>query len=100
MMVDPKDVTTIQNGGGISQAEFALFNSNRIQSDLEAMGIKLKLHEDSLKFLKAQKNKLDESILDLQGSNRIVYLYHILSWEKWEVLMFLVFFFGSSYEQT
>ncbi|XP_018464415.2 protein DEFECTIVE IN MERISTEM SILENCING 3 [Raphanus sativus] len=66
MMVDPKDVTTIQNGGGISQAEFALFNSNRIQSDLEAMGIKLKLHEDSLKFLKAQKNKLDESILDLQ----------------------------------
>ncbi|KAF8091579.1 hypothetical protein N665_0443s0036 [Sinapis alba] len=64
MLVDQKDVT--QNGGGISQAEFALFTSNRIQSDLEAMGIKLKQHEDSLKFLKAQKNKLDESILDLQ----------------------------------
>ncbi|KAG5393752.1 hypothetical protein IGI04_023715 [Brassica rapa subsp. trilocularis] len=64
MMVDPKETT--QNGGGISQAEFALFTSNRIQSDLEAMGIKLKTHEDSLKFLKAQKTKLDESILDLQ----------------------------------
>ncbi|CAH8320393.1 unnamed protein product [Eruca vesicaria subsp. sativa] len=62
MLVDPKET----NGGGISQAEFALFTSNRIQSDLEAMGIKLKQHEDSLKFLKAQKNKLDESILDLQ----------------------------------
>ncbi|KAH0892811.1 hypothetical protein HID58_055240 [Brassica napus] len=64
LMVDPKETT--QNGGGISQAEFALFTSNRIQSDLEAMGIKLKLHEDNLKFLKAQKTKLDESILDLQ----------------------------------
>ncbi|KAG2326853.1 hypothetical protein Bca4012_035758 [Brassica carinata] len=67
MMVDPKETNVTQNGGGgISQAEFALFTSNRIQSDLEAMGIKLKQHEDSLKFLKAQKNKLDESILDLQ----------------------------------
>ncbi|KAJ0231446.1 Protein DEFECTIVE IN MERISTEM SILENCING 3 [Hirschfeldia incana] len=65
MMVDPKDVTQ-NGGGGISQAEFALFTSNRIQSDLEAMGLKLKQHEDSLKFLKSQKNKLDESILDLQ----------------------------------
>ncbi|CAE6075589.1 unnamed protein product [Arabidopsis arenosa] len=53
-------------GGGIDQAEFAMFNSKRLQSDLEAMGNKLKQHEDNLKFLKSQKNKLDEAIVDLQ----------------------------------
>lgn len=60
-------VETQNGGGGIAHAEFAMFNSKRLQSDLEAMGIKLKQHEDNLKFLKAQKNKLDEAILDLQG---------------------------------
>lgn len=65
MQLDPKET---QNGGGMSQAEFALFNSDRLQSDLEAMGNKIKEHEDNLKFLKSQKNKLDESILKLQGS--------------------------------
>lgn len=63
MQLDPKET---QNGGGMSQAEFALFNSDRLQSDLEAMGNKIKEHEDNLKFLKSQKNKLDESILKLQ----------------------------------
>ncbi|XP_010503576.1 PREDICTED: protein DEFECTIVE IN MERISTEM SILENCING 3-like isoform X2 [Camelina sativa] len=53
-------------GGGIAQAEFAIFNSKRLQSDLEVMGNKIKQHEDNLKFLKAQKTKLDEAILDLQ----------------------------------
>ncbi|EOA24112.1 hypothetical protein CARUB_v10017344mg [Capsella rubella] len=65
----PRDET--QNGGGgggggIAQAEFAMFNSKRLQSDLEVMGNKIKQHEDNLKFLKAQKNKLDEAIVDLQ----------------------------------
>lgn len=74
MVLDPKETSSpvsrgeTQNGGGISHAEFALFNSKRLQSDLEAMGNKIKQHEDNLKFLKSQKNKLDESIVDLQGS--------------------------------
>lgn len=71
----PRDVT--QNGGvggGIAQAEFAMFNSKRLQSDLEAMGNKLKQHEDNLKFLKSQKNKLDEAIVDLQGSRSYSYI--------------------------
>ncbi|CAH2064714.1 unnamed protein product [Thlaspi arvense] len=72
MLMDPMETTSpasrdeTQNGGGISQAEFAIFNSKRLQSDLEAMGSKLKQHEDNLNFLKSQKNKLDESIIDLQ----------------------------------
>ncbi|ESQ45615.1 hypothetical protein EUTSA_v10010429mg [Eutrema salsugineum] len=77
MLVDPREmaspvprVVTQNNGGGegggMSQAEFAMFNSRRLQSDLEAMGRKIKQHEDNLLFLKSQKNKLDESILDLQ----------------------------------
>lgn len=57
-----------QNGGGIAHAEFAMFNSKRLESDLEAMGNKIKQHEDNLKFLKSQKNKMDEAIVDLQGS--------------------------------
>lgn len=71
MQLDPKETSSgggTQNGGGMSVAEFALFNSDRLQSDLEVMGNKIKEHEDSLKFLKSQKNKLDESILKLQGS--------------------------------
>uniref|UniRef100_A0A1J3GJ32 Protein DEFECTIVE IN MERISTEM SILENCING 3 n=1 Tax=Noccaea caerulescens TaxID=107243 RepID=A0A1J3GJ32_NOCCA len=72
MIVDSKESSSpvfkeeTQNGGGLSHAEFALFNSKKLQSDLEVMGTKLKHHEDNLKFLKAQKNKLDESIVDLQ----------------------------------
>ncbi|KAH0864574.1 hypothetical protein HID58_081785 [Brassica napus] len=69
MQLDPKETSSgggTQNGGGMSVAEFALFNSDRLQSDLEVMGNKIKEHEDNLKFLKSQKNKLDESILKLQ----------------------------------
>ncbi|KAF8045023.1 hypothetical protein N665_5731s0001 [Sinapis alba] len=69
--LDPKETSsggggTQNGGGGMSQAEFALFNSDRLQSDLQVMGNKIKQHEDNVKFLKAQKNKLDESILALQ----------------------------------
>ncbi|CAH8358793.1 unnamed protein product [Eruca vesicaria subsp. sativa] len=66
MQLDPKETSSTDNGAGMSQVEFALFNSDRLQSDLEGMGNKIKQHEDNLKFLKAQKNKLDGSILDLQ----------------------------------
>lgn len=81
MVLDPKQTPSpvsrdgTQNGGGISHAEFALFNSQRLQSDLEAMGHKIKQHEDNLKFLKSQKNKLDESIVDLQGEFCPAYNY-------------------------
>lgn len=31
------------------------------------LGLKIKQHEDNVKFLKNEKNKLEDSILDLQG---------------------------------
>lgn len=91
-------------GGGIAQAEFAMFNSKRLQSDLEAMGNKLKQHEDNLKFLKSQKNKLDEAIVDLQGSRSysyisVIYVYFGLRF-CCELQCVCFVFFCSSYEQA
>lgn len=31
------------------------------------LGLKIKQHEDNLKYLKSQKNSLEESIVDMQG---------------------------------
>jgi hypothetical protein len=39
------------------------------------LGTKIKEHEDNIKFLKTQKNKLADSILDLQGI--IIFLFAI-----------------------
>lgn len=40
--------------------------SKKLQDDLEKLGYRIKEHEDSLKFLKAQRNALDDAILDKQ----------------------------------
>ena len=47
----------------------------KLQDDLHMLGTKIKEHEDSIKFLKTQKNKLDDSILDLQGI--IIFLFAV-----------------------
>lgn len=39
----------------------------RLQDDLESLSLKIKQHEDNIKSLKAQKNMLDDSILDKEG---------------------------------
>ena len=44
----------------------------KLEEDLHMFGMKIKQHEDNIKFLKTQKNKLDESILDLQGILSII----------------------------
>ncbi|KAJ6969467.1 protein DEFECTIVE IN MERISTEM SILENCING 3-like [Populus alba x Populus x berolinensis] len=46
--------------------ETILYNSKKLQEDLHVLGMKIKHHEDNIKFLKSHKNKLDDSILDLQ----------------------------------
>ncbi|KAK9145594.1 hypothetical protein Sjap_005497 [Stephania japonica] len=40
--------------------------SQKLQDDLERLGLKIKHHEENLKFLKNQENMLDEYILDVQ----------------------------------
>ncbi|KAF5743449.1 protein DEFECTIVE IN MERISTEM SILENCING 3-like [Tripterygium wilfordii] len=52
--------------GGFSQAQSIIYSSKKRQDDLHMLGLKIKQHEDNIKFLKTQRNKLDESILDLQ----------------------------------
>ncbi|KAK9145595.1 hypothetical protein Sjap_005498 [Stephania japonica] len=41
--------------------------SQKLQDDLERLGLKIKHYEENLKFLKNQENMLDEYILDVQG---------------------------------
>ncbi|GLT63655.1 hypothetical protein SLA2020_362020 [Shorea laevis] len=55
----------IQNGR-LSQAKSIIQSSERLQDDLRLLGLKIKQHEDNLKLITSQKNKLEESILDMQ----------------------------------
>ncbi|XP_017608206.1 protein DEFECTIVE IN MERISTEM SILENCING 3 isoform X2 [Gossypium arboreum] len=55
----------VQNGG-FSEAKSIMESSEKLQDDLRTLGMKIKQHEDSLKLLRNQKNKLDDTILDMQ----------------------------------
>lgn len=44
------------------------------QDDLQKLGLRIKQHEDHIKFLRTQKNVLEDSILDMQGMQ-----YHCIS---------------------
>lgn len=71
MQVDPNATSIVvvkddPQNGGFQQAESIIHYSKRLQDDLHTIGMKIKQHEDNIKFLKSQKNKLDDSILDLQ----------------------------------
>ncbi|XWS48575.1 hypothetical protein CRYUN_Cryun13aG0088500 [Craigia yunnanensis] len=52
--------------GEFSQAKSIIESSEKLQDDLRMLGMKIKQHEDSIRLLKIQKNKLDDSILDMQ----------------------------------
>ncbi|XP_042408244.1 protein DEFECTIVE IN MERISTEM SILENCING 3-like [Zingiber officinale] len=41
-------------------------HSQKLEEELQKLGLRIKHHEDNLKFLKAQIDGIDESILDLQ----------------------------------
>ncbi|XVF10078.1 hypothetical protein REPUB_Repub07fG0152200 [Reevesia pubescens] len=55
----------MQNGG-LSEAKSIVESSEKLEDDLRMLGMKIKQHEDSIRLLKTQKNKLDDSILDMQ----------------------------------
>ncbi|KAK4277569.1 hypothetical protein QN277_015547 [Acacia crassicarpa] len=61
------DVNNDVQNGGLSQAESLILHSQKLQGDLQMLGTKIKHHEDSLYSLKEEKNKLDDSIINLQG---------------------------------
>ncbi|XP_055825980.1 protein DEFECTIVE IN MERISTEM SILENCING 3-like [Solanum dulcamara] len=52
----------MQNG----TAEAVIFNSKKLEDAMKEIGLKIKHHEDNIKFLEGQKNRLDGSILDIQ----------------------------------
>ncbi|XP_057774218.1 protein DEFECTIVE IN MERISTEM SILENCING 3-like [Salvia miltiorrhiza] len=58
----------MQNAGKSQQAEVELIaaHSKKLQDDLQEQGLKIKHHEDNLKYLKTLKSNLDETILDMQ----------------------------------
>ncbi|XP_023533710.1 protein DEFECTIVE IN MERISTEM SILENCING 3-like isoform X3 [Cucurbita pepo subsp. pepo] len=71
MQVDQSDKSLVMSGdmqnGGFTHSEYIFNFSKKLEEDLQTFGMKIKQHEDNIKFLKTQKNKLDESILDLQS---------------------------------
>uniref|UniRef100_A0A7N2MHC6 Protein DEFECTIVE IN MERISTEM SILENCING 3-like n=1 Tax=Quercus lobata TaxID=97700 RepID=A0A7N2MHC6_QUELO len=70
MQVDQTEKSIVvrdeKQNGGFAHAETIIYYSKRLQDDLQMLGMKIKGHEDNIKFLNAQNNKLDDLILDLQ----------------------------------
>ncbi len=59
-----------------NKTNFTITSSvQKLQDDLHMLGMKIKEHEENIKFLQTQKIKLDDSILDLQGI--IIFLFSI-----------------------
>ncbi|CAA6671515.1 unnamed protein product [Spirodela intermedia] len=46
-------------------------HSQKLQDDVQKLALKVKHHEDNMKVLKNQSNKLDESILDMQANHQM-----------------------------
>ncbi|KAJ8751980.1 hypothetical protein K2173_000726 [Erythroxylum novogranatense] len=59
--------------GALSQAQSVIYSSQKLQDDLQMLGMKIKQHEENIKALKIQKIKLEDSILDMQA---IIGKYH------------------------
>lgn len=49
-----------------SQVEAVVDSTKNYQDDLQKLGLRIKQHEDHIKFLRTQKNVLEDSILDMQ----------------------------------
>ncbi|KAM7467690.1 hypothetical protein LguiB_015252 [Lonicera macranthoides] len=57
--------------GAACKVEAVVYSSKKLQDDLKMLGLKIKQHEDNLKYLKSQKNSLEESIVDMQECNLV-----------------------------
>lgn len=49
----------------------------RLEDEIKKLGLKIKHHEDNLRFVKSEIDSTGESILDLQGT---AILYKNLQW--------------------
>lgn len=66
-----------------------MYGLQKLQDEIEKSGSKMKQHEDNIKFLKAQKNQLDDAILDVQGIYNDFLSLSLLSWEKFCTCLYL-----------
>ncbi|KAL0448207.1 UNVERIFIED_CONTAM: protein DEFECTIVE IN MERISTEM SILENCING 3 [Sesamum latifolium] len=71
----------MQNGMHGQPAESVVNHSKKLQDDLLELGEKIKHHEDNVRYLKTLKNKLEDSILEMQVS---IGKYHRASFSKVE----------------
>ncbi|XP_011080655.1 protein DEFECTIVE IN MERISTEM SILENCING 3 [Sesamum indicum] len=71
----------MQNGMHGQPAESVVNHSKKLQDDLQELGEKIKHHEVNVKYLKTLKNKLEDSILEMQVS---IGKYHTASFSKVE----------------
>ncbi|KAK7282562.1 hypothetical protein RIF29_11454 [Crotalaria pallida] len=53
---------------GFSQAQTIVQHSQKMQDDLQMLGVKIKQHEDSINWLNIEKSKLDDSIIHFQAT--------------------------------
>ncbi|KAL6541501.1 hypothetical protein OROGR_010987 [Orobanche gracilis] len=71
----------MQNGLHGQPPEAVVNRSQKIQNSLQELGEKIKHHEDNVKYLKKLRNKLEDSILDMQVA---IGKYHTSSASKGE----------------
>ncbi|KAI3975602.1 hypothetical protein MKX01_017515 [Papaver californicum] len=64
-MQNPSSGAYMQNGN-FSNPETVVEKTKRIQDELAKIGLKIKAHEENLRFLKRETDNVDESIVDLQ----------------------------------
>lgn len=43
------------------------YDLQKLEDDLQQLGEKIKHHEDNVSYLKSLRNKLEDSIVDMQG---------------------------------
>ncbi|XP_061337949.1 protein DEFECTIVE IN MERISTEM SILENCING 3-like isoform X2 [Gastrolobium bilobum] len=63
---DPVGTPDNVQTGGYQQADYFFRHSQKLQDDLRKSGIKIKQHEDSISLLNTERNKLEDSIRNLQ----------------------------------
>lgn len=68
---------------------FVVFQLNQDDHNRESINNQIKQHEDNIKFLNSQSNRLAESVLDLQGMfrNQSFYTLVLFPVESWGVLI-------------
>ena len=56
----------------------------KLEDDIHCLGLKIKQHEDNIKYLRQQVHRLDDSILDMQGMS-LHFSFHSLNQHVWYV---------------